>query len=127
MLTDAQKLDVRRWMGYPSLSDGELDMVRWNPYSRTSMSLTERLENLTSTEEVSLTDAYLTPLAAMETALINVGDNLDTLVAGPWTANPQEMAQRSALFNKWRRDMCTFLGFQPGPGLGSGGITLVRC
>lgn len=121
MLTDAQKLDVRRWMGYPSLSDGELDSVRWNPMRRTSMSLAERLDNLTATEETTLTDAYLTPLATLEAALLGVSDNLDTKVAGPWQANPNEMSQRTALFDKWRRDMSAFLGFLPGPALGGAG------
>jgi hypothetical protein len=127
MLTDAQMLDVRRWMGYPSLSDGELDMVRWNPNSRTSMSLTERLENLTATEETTLTDAYLTPLAALEAAILSAADNLDTKVAGPWQSNPQELTQRTGLYNQWRRDMSAFLGFAPGPALGSGrGVYLER-
>lgn len=124
-LTDAQQIDIRRWMGYPSLGADELDSVRWTSrYS--SMTLTQRLDALTSAEEVSLTTAYLEPLATMEAAILAAAANLDTESAGPWTANKREVSQRRALYNQWRRDMCAFLGFEPGPALGAGGMTLVR-
>lgn len=124
-LTDAQKLDVRRWMGYPSLEADELDYVRWTSrYS--SLTLTERLDALTATEETTLVAAYLTPLATLEAAILTAADNLDTLEAGPWKANPREVQQRTALYKQVRRDMTAFLGFRPGPALGDGGMTLVR-
>jgi hypothetical protein len=125
-LTDAQRLDVRRWMGYPSLGADEIDYVRWTSrYS--SMTLTQRLEALTSAEETMLVDKYLTHLETLEGALLSASANLDTDTAGPWKANPREITQRTSLYNKWRRDMCGFLGFEPGPALGSGGISIVRC
>ena len=125
-LTDAQKVDARRWMGYPVLGDGETDDV----YSSGafSVSLSSRLDTLTAAEETALVDAFMTPIAALETAVTTAGDNLDTLKAGPWEANPNEVSQRTALYKQWRRDMCAFLGFAPGPALGAGGgMRIVRC
>jgi hypothetical protein len=124
-LTDAQRIDIRRWMGYPSLADDELDFVRWTSrYS--SMTLTERLDALTSTEQTILVARFLDKLDTLEDAVTSAGDNLDTLEAGPWKANPREVQQRTALFKQLRRDLCAFLGFEPGPGLGPGGIQLMR-
>ena len=126
MLTDAQKADARRWMGYATLNDGESDYV-WSSLSPFGqVALSAKLDALNATDQTVLVDTYLTTLAAMEAAIPAAAANLDTLIAGPWTANPREMSQRSALFNKWRRAMCGFLGFAPGPALGAGGITLVR-
>jgi hypothetical protein len=46
---------------------------------------------------------------------------MDTSIAGPWTANPNELGERNRLYTQWRREMCAFLGFAPGPSLGAGG------
>ena len=129
MLTDAQKVDVRRWLGYATQNPGESDLVytRRSENSLYSVSLTDKLDGLTSVEETSLTTQYLTPFATLEAALLGASGNMDTQIAGPWTANPREVAERTGLYNKWRRDMAGFLGFEPGPALGDGGITLVRC
>jgi hypothetical protein len=128
-LTDAQKLDVRRWMGYATQNQGEPDLVYSTPSGNSlySQSLSSKLDGLTASEESVLTDTYLANIATLETDILNTRTNLDTDTAGPWIANKREMAQRVALFNKWRRDMCGFLGFTPGPALGDGGIALVRC
>ena len=82
---------------------------------------------LTVSEETVLTDRYLTPLATLEAAILTAAEGLDTQSAGPWVSNPTEMADRRAIYNRQRRDMADFLGFAPGPALGAGGITLVRC
>jgi hypothetical protein len=128
MLTDAQRTDVRRYMGHPVLNAGEPDTVYAKAYSRATfpVSLTVRLDNLTATEQDVLTNTFLSTLATLEAAIPTAGDNLDTEIAGPWTARKDEIAQRSSLFDRWRREMCGFLGFAPGPALGGGGFTLVR-
>jgi hypothetical protein len=112
-LTDAQKTDVRRWLGYPVVDEYE-------PTTLGEVTLSERLDALSVHEETVLTDTYLANLATLETAILSAGENLDTEIAGPWTARKDEIAQRSALFDRWRRDMAAFLGFKPGPALGSG-------
>ncbi len=113
-LTDAQKTDVRRWLGYPVVDEYE-------PTTLGQVTLDERLDALTTSEETVLTATFLEPLATLEAAILSAGENLDTEIAGPWTARKDEVSQRSMLFDKWRRDMAGFLGFKPGPALGGGG------
>lgn len=129
MLTDAQKVDARRWMGYPTLNPGYPDTVytvrgdRMQPL----LSITQKLANLTESEESVLVNVYLTPLTSLEAAIVTVGDNLDTDAAAVWKRNVNEQADRERLFDSVRRRMCAFLGFKPGPELGGGGgLNLVR-
>ena len=128
MLTDAQKTDVRRYAGYPltadtPASDSQDDAVIFT--RRLWSTLEHRLNNLTGAEETVM-GTYLTNLNALEAAIPAMSDDLDTNSAGTWVANPQELSQRFTLFNKWRREMCAFIGVEPGPGLGTGGINIVR-
>jgi hypothetical protein len=124
--TDAQKIDVVRWAGY---SIGGLYAPGSVGLTTASQDIIETLDALDASQETALTTKYLEPLATLEAALLTVSDNLDTKIAGPWTANDRELAQRTQLFDKFRRDMVGFLGFEPGPSLGAGGYSLpiVRC
>lgn len=128
MLTDSQRVDIRRWLGYPTLNAGYPDTVYTSAWNRSyfPVSLTQKLANLTGVEESALVATFLTVLATLETAIPASADNMDTLVAGPWKANPDEVGERSRLFDKWRRDMCSFLGFPPGPALGTGAVFFSR-
>ena len=127
-LTDAQKVDVRRWAGYGLVGDSDLSLYAEQAYSGSvaQISLADRLDNLTTAEEDVLTTTYLANLATLEMAIVDSSENLDTKVAGPWEANPNELGQRTRLFKQWRRDMCDFLGVTPGPALGSGGLFVTR-
>ena len=127
-LTDAQSLDVRRFLGYGSINYGDIDRVYsvliWRGMS--TVTLTAKLANLSPAEEAVVV-SYLTILTALEQAIVDAGGDLDTLSAGPWKANPNEIAQRTSLFNQKRRDLAGFLGFIPGPAIGGGlGIQLIR-
>ncbi|MGZ3295841.1 MAG: hypothetical protein ACXU9D_21535, partial [Xanthobacteraceae bacterium] len=129
MLTDAQKVDARRWMGYPTLNAGYPDTVytirgdRMQPL----LTITQKLANLTDGEEAVLVEKFLTPLESLENAILTVSDNLDTNKAAVWERNTNEQADRERLFDSVRRRMCAFLGFKPGPELGGGnGLNLVR-
>jgi hypothetical protein len=125
MLTDAQKVDARRWMGYPTLNPGFADTIYTTSFG--SVSITEKLANLADGEETVLIEKYLTPLESLEAAILTVSDNLDTNVAAVWQRNTNEQADRERLFDSVRRRMCAFLGFKPGPELGGGGsLSLVR-
>ena len=124
-LTDSERVNTRRWLGYPPLNSGEPDYVFGHTPS--SVSLNDKLDNLTTIEEEALRNQFLTPLAAMETALVGSIDNMDTQEAGPWIANTRETGDRTRLFKQWRREMSAFLGFAPGPSLGTGGAAIVRC
>lgn len=128
-LTDAQLTDARRFLGYPiagtaAPTTDEQDVV-YIVVGMTSMSLHKRLASLSALEEATVT-SYLTQCTALEAALLGAGDNLDTDAASVWTHNKNEVDDRTALLNQWRRILCGFLGVPPGPSLGNGGMRLVR-
>jgi hypothetical protein len=66
-------------------------------------------------------------LSLLETAITDSGDNLDTDVAAVWTHNKNEVRDRTKLFKQVCRNLCEFLGFEPGPKLGTGELRIVRC
>ncbi len=129
-LTDAQMTDVRRYAGYPSAGTTQPITVNsdiaylW--FGMRQMSLYERLTTLSATEEAVLTTNFLTNLATLEQDVLGARVNLDTEQASVWKWNKNEINDRSTLFNKYRRDMCAFLGMEPGPGLGDGSMRIVR-
>lgn len=130
MLTDAQLTDVRRFMGYQLAGTtmtitNDQDLV-YGRFGMVIMSLHQRLTTLSASEEAVLINTYLTNLYALETAIPTTSDNLDTDQAAVWKHNARELADRDRLFDSWRRRMCGFIGFAPGPGLGTGSISLVR-
>lgn len=131
MLTDAQVTDVRRFAGYqlagtptPTSNNDLAYLV----VGMRQMSLVERLSSLSAAEESVLINTYLTNLTALETAIVTAAANLDTEQAAVWTRNKNEVTDRERLFDSWRRRMCAFLGFAPGPGLSgsSAQINLMR-
>lgn len=130
MLTEQQLSDARRYAGYPLLADvvvnDSQDMAYGYVSSGTWQTLNHRLTNLRPEEETTLISVYLTNLALLETAIPGAGDNLDTDQAAVWTHNKNEVKDRMALFDQWRRRMCYFIGIAPGPSLGNGGISVVR-
>ncbi len=130
MLTAQQQSDVRRFAGYPLLADQTASDSRDFAYGwvlpGVMQTLFHRLNNLRAEEEATLTSVYLTNLTAMETALYGAGLNMGTDIAAVWTRNRTEVADRAALFNKTRRDMCAFIGIPPGPSLGQGGGRVMR-
>ncbi len=121
MLTDTQTVDLRRWAGFTVVG-----AVVGDQAEEFAVSLAEILASLTSAEEAALLVNYLTPLATLEAAILSAADNLDTKIAGPWHANPNELTQRTGLFQAKRREMCSFLGISPGPALGTGRVWLER-
>lgn len=130
MLTDQQKTDVRRYAGYPMVGGTPTDDNRDFAYGWVSPGVWEtlykRLNSMSASEENVLINTYLNKLSVLETAITDASDNLDTDVAAIWTHNKNEVSDRMNLFNKWRRQMCSFIGIPPGPWLGKGGCQIVR-
>ncbi len=124
-LTTQQLADVRRFAGYPAQGAQVFDNSRDFAYGWVSPgvweTLFERLNNLSADEEGILVTTYLANLYILESALAGSGADLDTASAGPWVRNPNEVRERTALFDDWRRRMCWFIGIAPGPSLGPGG------
>lgn len=130
-LSDAQVTDVRRYAGYQLVgtpTPTQNNDLAYLVVGMRQMSLVERLSTLSAAEEAVLTGTYLTNLNTLEAAIVAAAANLDTDEAAVWKHNKDEVSDREQLFDSWRRRMCAFLGFAPGPGLGasSASVSLVR-
>jgi hypothetical protein len=121
--TDAQKVEIRRFCGYPAYGAGAAGFESWR-FFQAFGTLEYRMNNL-APAEIGVTLQYLSTLAALEAAIPPASDNLDTESAAAWTHNQNETADRTALFDAWRRRLCGFLGVPPGPALAPAGVTLV--
>ncbi len=124
MLTDVETTDARRFLGYPVFSAGQSGSLSWN-LVQASAAVDYRLANLSTTEGTVLRQ-YLAALNALEQAITDASVGLDTQSAAGWVRNPVEVAERTGLFDEWRRRLCAFLGLPPGPELNRGNnLTLV--
>src|SRR4051794_2475771 len=122
-LSAQQLVDCRRFMGYSVTGDSASNPFRELAYSNVSymgLSLDYRLQHLSAEEEGVVINTYLTPLALREQEIQGAASNLDTAEAAVWKRNQSEVSDRIGLFNWLRRDLCTFLGFPPGPQLATG-------
>ncbi len=121
--SDAEKTDARRFCGYPAYGAGAAGQENWRFYQAYGQ-LEYRLNNLSAPEE-AVVRRYLGTLAALEAGIPNAAANLDTEQAAVWSRNANEVRDRTALFDQWRRRLCGFLGLPPGPDLADAGYTLV--
>lgn len=122
-LTDAEKADVRRFMGYPAYGSSAQNAGTF-VFSLRYKAMEFRLVNARP-EELQTIRLFLSKLYTLEAAIWSASDNLDTDRAAVWTHNKNEVRDRTALFRQTRRDLCGFLGLPPGPGLDTGSVTLV--
>jgi hypothetical protein len=122
-LTDAEKVDIRRFCGYPAYGAAPTGMQSWR-YFQVYGILEFRLTNL-SDSEIAIARRYLGNLTTLELAVPAASDNLDTDQASMWTRNKSELSDRIQLFDGWRRRLCGFLGVATGPALSSGTASLI--
>jgi hypothetical protein len=121
--TDSELTDLRRHTGYPAYGLGNGGFSNWRFYQAYGM-LEYRLQRLSGSEE-QVSRTYLGTLSGLERAITDASATLDTDSAAAWVRNAREVADRTRLFDDWRRRLCGFLGVPPGPGLTDGGIRLV--
>lgn len=115
--------DIRRHCGYPAYGVGASGFQGWRFFQAYGL-LEYRMQNLAPQEEL-VVRTYLAQLASLEIDVTGTAARLDTEQAAVWTRNPQELRERTRLFDGWRRRLCGFMGVPPGPALGDGGIELV--
>ena len=113
--TDAERTNARRFCGYPAYGIGIAGLQGWRFFQSYGL-LEYRLSNLSTAEE-SVVRTYLGTLASLEAAVPQAAANLDTDQAAVWSHNRDEVRDRAALFDGWRRRLCGFLGVPPGPDL----------
>jgi hypothetical protein len=116
--SDTEKTDLRRFCGYPAYGAGAAGFQSWR-YFQVYGLLEYRLGNMAAAEEAVMRNTYLVNLYTLEAAIISAAANMDTDEAGPWKHNGYEIAERTSLFNQWRRYLCEFLGLPAGPYLGN--------
>jgi hypothetical protein len=121
--SDTEKTDIRRFCGYPAYGAGPWGFQGWRFFQAYGL-LEYRLNNLSPAEE-AVCRTYLGTLRGLEAAVPQAGQNLDTDQAAVWSRNQDEVRDRFALFDEWRRRLCSFLGVPQGPAFGDPGITLV--
>ena len=121
--SDAQKVQVRRYCGYPAYGAGAAGFSSWR-FFQAYGTLEYRLNNL-APAEIAVVLQYVSTLGTIEAAIPRISENLDTESAAAWTHNADELKDREALFDSWRRRLCGFLGVPPGPAVGQAGVTLV--
>lgn len=120
MFTDSEKVDIRRFCGFQAF--GAAATQGFGARFMTHYGLLEyRINNYSAAEEDVVRTTYLANLGPLETAIFGAGANLDTDEAAVWKHNKREVADRTALFNQVRRQLCAFIGIGPGPGLQAGG------
>lgn len=124
-LSDAERVDARRFAGYPAYGSGNagagFSSYRWfQVYGQMEF----RLTNIGPSELVVLR-AKLAELTTLDAAIATAGNTMGTAKAAVWTRNRTEARDRRALFNDRRRELCGFMGVPPGPALGDGGTRLV--
>lgn len=123
MFLDSEKTDIRRFCGYPAYGAGPAGFQSWRFFQAYGL-LEYRMNNLAGGEE-QVVRGYLVNLNALEAAIPQSSQNLDTDQAAVWRHNAQEVRDRLSLFDNWRRRLCGFLGVPPGPSLADCGMTLV--
>jgi hypothetical protein len=123
LLTDAEKVDARRFCGYPAYGAAPTGMQSWR-YFQMYGQLEFRLANL-SDPEIAIARRYLGTLTTLEMAIPATSENLDTDQAAVWTRNKNELPDRIRLLDEWRRRLCGFLGIPAGPDLAGGSLALV--
>ena len=122
-MTNTQKVDVRRFCGYPAYGADNNGSLGWRFYTAYG-ALEYRMNNL-GPEEEAVVSSMLQTLSGLEATVPAAADNLDTESAASWTHNANEVGDRLRLLDAWRRRLCQFFGVPPGEGLGSSGISWV--
>ncbi|QEH95947.1 hypothetical protein [Gluconobacter thailandicus] len=122
-LTEGEKMDVRRFCGYPAVGSRETGQESWR-FFQVEGALEWRMGNL-SGAELQQIRLYLLQLCPLETALLGASDNLDTAQAASWYHNGHELRDRVTLFTLWRRRLCAFLGVTGGLELQDGRAVVI--
>nr|WP_321985339.1 hypothetical protein [uncultured Lichenicoccus sp.] len=102
-------------MGYGAYGAGPGDDT-FNRFSAAFETAEYRMANLLDPELI-VCRSKLAELNILDTAVPTSGANLDTDHAAVWYHNKNEVRDRDTLFRMRRRELCTFLGIPPGPGL----------
>lgn len=119
MITDSQKVDLRRMMWYPIFGSANTQAYGFRYMSQYGL-MEYRFINMSAEEEMALL-VLLNQCLALEIKLAAVSDDLDTSKAGPWTRNSKQLRENNSLLTLWRKKLCEYIGILPGPMHSMGG------
>ena len=117
VFTDAQLVDIRRHCGYPAYGDGAV-VFPFPWIMKQYLALEYRLLHMSASEGAIVVNTYLANLTTLENAIPTASQNLDTAQAAVWFHNKDELRDRDALFDSWRRRLANFMGVPVGPNFG---------
>lgn len=112
VLTDAQKVALRRYIGFP-LFGNQLSPGFGYRYYQQYLLVEYRFNNMSEEEEAVITDTYLPNLTQLEQDIYQVRTNSDTARAAVWYRNGLELAERVNNYNWWRQQLAFFFGVEP--------------
>ena len=116
--TATQIAQIRYYCGYPAYA-------AYGYVLAPDMALLDtQLANMSDAEQVIVVNDFLAVLPGLKTAIDNAGATLNVGSAGPYTRNPNEMAERTAQYRRLRLELCELCGCAPGDRLRGG---VVRC
>lgn len=112
-LSDAERVDTRRFCGYPAYGSGASGFQSWRFFEAYG-TLEFRLTNL-APSEIQVVRQYLATLYSLELTIPTAAANLDTDQAAVWKHNRSEVLDRITLFDQWCRRLTLFIGVPLGP------------
>jgi len=112
VLSDSDKVDLRRYMGFPAFGNTLTPDAGYRYYQR-YLIVEYRMNNLQPEEENRLTTIFLPNLRQLEQDIYGVRNNTDTAQAAVWHRNPLELSERVQNYNWWRTQLAQFFGVEP--------------
>lgn len=111
-LTNQEKVNVRRFCGFGVFgNDVTASPPNWGyRYYDQYLTMEYRMNNLSTEEETTLRDVYLSNLSQLESAIPTASENLDTDRAAVWYHNKNEVSDRFKLFKLWCQRLLEFMG-----------------
>ena len=118
-LTDAERVDVRRFCGYPAYGSGNSGFQGYRFFTSYG-ELEYHMTNL-APAEFQVVRQFLATLYGLESAMWGASSNLDTDQAAVWHHNKREVADRDDLYSRTRRALCATIGVPEGSALSGAG------
>jgi hypothetical protein len=111
-LTDQEKIECRKYMGFPLFGD-QLSPGFGYRYNQQYLLVEYRFNNLQVDEVDQVRNLFLPNLRQLEQDIYLVRDNSDTARAAVWYRNPLELAERVRNYSFWRTELVKFFGVVP--------------
>lgn len=122
--SDAERVDMRRFMGYPTYGAGASGFQGWR-FFQAYGTMEYRLTNM-GPSEFQVCRQFLAQLYVLEAAVWGSSANLDVQQAAVYIHNPKEVQDREGLYRNLRMKLCAFVGLPAGDSLSaSGQVTFV--